>query len=267
MAFWDLENSVFGGRPIVLFRFVIGSTVWRYTSSGRDFVYNGETYSAAPIKHENFEVSQDTLKSDLNIIMPRTLDVVSRYIVYPPENVTYLTVYRIHRGDSEAMICWQGSVTARTLDGDEANVQCESLSAQIRQTGLVRMSRYCRHVLYSAQCGLVASEWAVRLREVTSDGSRVLTHADLANQVDGWWSGGYVALDTGEKRMIVAHSGTSVTLHYALPNISSEGVTATFYAGCDLTIATCKTKFNNIANFGGGPTIPQDNPFTGDKVA
>jgi len=266
MAFWDLENSVFGGRPVVLFRFVAGSTVWTYTSTGRDFTYNGELYTAAPIKHENFEVSQDSLKSDLNITMARTLDVVAQYTGYPPENVTYLTVYRIHKGDTEAVICWQGRVTACTRAGDEVTLQCESLRTQIRQTGLVRMSRYCRHSLYGPQCGLVASDWAVRLHGVVSDGSRLLTHADLAGYTDGWWNGGYVSLDSGERRMIVAHSGSSVTLHYALTNVASE-TTATFYAGCDLTIATCKVKFSNVINFGGAPTIPQDNPFTGDKVA
>ena len=266
MSFWDFENSIFGGRPVVLFRFVAGSTVWRYTSASRDFTYD-EVYEAKPIKHENFEVSQDSLKSDLSLSMARTLDVVSQYIGYPPEDVTYLTVYRIHKGDTEALICWQGRVTACTLAGDEATLQCESLRTQIRQTGLVRMSRQCRHTLYGAPCGLVASEWASRLTGVTSDGARVLTHAGLASHADGWWTGGYVALDTGERRMIVAHSGTSVTLHYALANVGTAGLVATFYAGCDLTIATCKAKFGNVANFGGAPTIPQDNPFTGDKVA
>lgn len=267
MSFWDFENSIFGGRPIVLFRFVAGSTAWRYTSASRDITYNGEVYEAATIKSGNIKSTQNALKGSLELTMARTLGIASRYAGPPPENVAYITIYRLHVGDTEAMVIWQGRVTDGSLAGDEATLQCDTSRTQFRQTGLVRMGRQCRHAIYSRQCGLVASEYAVRLAGVTSDGSRTLTHSGLAGQEDGWWSGGYAELDTGERRMIVAHAGTDVTLHYALSNVGTTGLTVTFYPGCNLSISICKTKFNNLENFGGGPTIPLDNPFTGDKVA
>lgn len=267
MSFWDREKSVFGSRPVVLFRFVAGSTIWRYTSASRDITYNGEVYEAATIKSGNIKSTQSALKSSLELTMARTLDIASRYAGPPPEIVAYITIYRLHVGDTEAMVIWQGRVTSGSLAGDEATLQCDTLRTLLRQTGLVRMGRQCRHAIYSRQCGLVASEHAVRLTDVTSDGSRVLTHAGLAGQANGWLTGGYVELDTGERRMIVAHAGTNVTLHYALSNVGTTGLNVTFYPGCNLSISICKTKFNNLANFGGGPTIPLDNPFTGDKVA
>ena len=257
MSYSVFELSTYLGKPVILYRFTCGNSTWLYTAASRDFTYNSDIYVAIPIKHGKFEITQDSLKSDIAINMPRTIDVVAPFVGQPPENVMYVKVYRIHKGDTEAIIAWQGRVTTCSIAGDEATLKAESLYTSMRQPGLVKFSRQCRHVLYGTHCGLVAADHSLRLTGVLGNGSRGLTHAGLANQADGWWVGGYAMLDTGERRMITSHSGTSITLAYAFSSFAAAGAAVTFCAGCDLTVATCNTKFANVANFGGFPDIPE----------
>jgi uncharacterized phage protein (TIGR02218 family) len=51
-------------------------------------------------------------------------------------------------------------------------------------------------------------------------------------------------------------TGGIVTPFLPLPSPPAPGDTVTLYAGCDRTMATCNSKFNNLANFGGQPFIP-----------
>lgn len=267
MSYLSFEISQWLGKPIECFRFTCGGNVYLYTSCGKDFVLNNETYKSVPIKRGKFEISQDAIKSDLDINIPRTNDLVALFISQPPEDLLKVTIYRIHRGDTEAVVYWKGRTTSCSITGDEATLKCESLFTSLKRAGLRACYQIpCRHTLYSTQCGVVKSDYSLRLLNVLSPSSCKLSHADLASKADGWWNGGWAELETGEKRMIVAHSGTAVTLNYPFLNISSSGAIVTFYAGCDSLVATCNTKFSNVANFGGFPYIPTDNKFTGDKV-
>lgn len=75
--------------------------------------------------------------------------------------------------------------------------------------------------------------------------------------------GGVIRLITGEQRMILAQSGNTLTLEHRLANLSA-GTSVTLLPGCDGQETTCRTKFNNIANFSGFSRIPFNNPFTGE---
>jgi uncharacterized phage protein (TIGR02218 family) len=51
-------------------------------------------------------------------------------------------------------------------------------------------------------------------------------------------------------------TGQAFTLWLPMPNDIAVGHTYSVYPGCDRRFATCKAKFNNVANFGGFPHIP-----------
>ncbi len=53
-----------------------------------------------------------------------------------------------------------------------------------------------------------------------------------------------------------AHSSGLVTVVLALPNTPAVSDAFTIYPGCDLTMATCSSKFSNLAHFGGQPFVP-----------
>lgn len=49
---------------------------------------------------------------------------------------------------------------------------------------------------------------------------------------------------------------TGLTLTFPLPALPAPGDTFTAYQGCDYTLATCRSKFANEANFRGFPFVP-----------
>jgi len=69
----------------------------------------------------------------------------------------------------------------------------------------------------------------------------------------------------GHRRMILSHVGDTVTLTAAILGLA-PGSTVTAFAGCDHTISTCDSKFNNRENFGGFPYFPSINPFAGGPI-
>ncbi len=115
----------------------------------------------------------------------------------------------------------------------------------------------CQHVLYDSGCGLVKNAFGAN--GTVGAGSTGL----IIN-----WSGASAAYQQGSitftsginsgKTATVksAVAATSLTLAYPLLNASAPGDTFTVYQGCDHTTATCKAKFNNLANFRGFPFIP-----------
>lgn len=267
MSYTSIDLSTWFGRTVYLYVFRAGSTVWRYTSTSRDYTFDGNVYTAVSIRHGDFEVSQDELKSDLQIIVARTVDIVALFSGFPPEHMIPVVVYRTHKGCDEAIVEWRGWVAYCKVVDDEATLSCQSNDIVMSQSGLVRFSRICRHALYSKWCGAVAADYRLRLVGVTNPTATTLTHAGLASQADGWWTGGYAELDTGERRMIVAHSGTTVTINYAFSNALDQSAGIAFYPGCDLTIETCDAKFGRRAAYGGQPSIPLNNPWDAkDKV-
>jgi uncharacterized phage protein (TIGR02218 family) len=59
-----------------------------------------------------------------------------------------------------------------------------------------------------------------------------------------------------KKQTFISGSSHKIELFEKMPFAIDVGDTLSITAGCDKLIATCKTKFNNIVNFRGFPTIP-----------
>lgn len=267
MSYVTYEISQWMGKPIECYLFQCNGINYSYTSSSLDYTLNDVVYSSVPIKRGAYETSEDTLKSDLDITVIRTVDVVSLFIGLPPEDIVSITIYRIHKGDTEALVYWTGRVTTCTIQKDEATLKCESIKTSLKRNGLRACYQIpCRHTLYSDQCGVSKSSYSLYIANAINNGDGTITHSSFATKADGWWNGGWIQLDTGEKRMVTAHSGSTVTINYPFNSSTSISNGLTVFAGCDSLVTTCNSKFNNVLNFGGFPYIPSDNKFTGDKV-
>ena len=80
-------------------------------------------------------------------------------------------------------------------------------------------------------------------------------------EADGFYDGGFVFFSSiNDYRLILSHVGNDLTLLLPFPS-DAAGETVRIFAGCDHTIATCKTKFDNVLNYGGFAFVPILNPF------
>lgn len=114
----------------------------------------------------------------------------------------------------------------------------------------------CVHVLFDSGCGLVKNVY----------GANGAVGAGTTNLSIAWsgasaaYAQGTIVFTSGVNGGISANvksaSSTALTLAYPLLNAPAVGDTFTAYQGCDHSMATCKAKFNNLANFRGFPFIP-----------
>ena len=272
MTYSARETSADLGAPFELFEFVRGVQRWRYTSADRNIVWNTNTYVAAAIARSAIEVGQEIGRQGLRISVPRDLGIVDNFRVAAPSDPIVVNIWQSHQGDPDAefVVVWQGRILGIDWQGIEAQIQCESVFTSLRRAGLRRAwQRTCPHVLYGTECKVARISYQVNA-VLSGVAGAVLTSAAFAAPGAGYFFGGYVEFLTPnavtERRPIVAHGTTDITLDRAIPGLA-VGATVAAFPGCDHTTgaAGC-TRFANILNYGGTPYIPTKNPFAGDPI-
>ena len=269
MTFGTFETSVADGSPVELYEFVRGASTYLYTSQAVDFVYQTRTYSASSLSRSSAEQTNEVGRSNLRITAPRDLAAIAESIQVPPANIMTVTLRRIHRGDTDAVVVWVGRVLNIDWRGDEAEIRCEPVYTSLRRLGLRRhYQRNCPFALYDTDCRADPSLHRTTDQVSAINGFTVSVPAAAgiaAGQLDGgfasWTSFGGGAV----QRMIVTHSGADVQL-MAPPFGLIVGATILLHDGCDRTLAVCDSLFANTINYGGFPFIPLRNPFDGNPL-
>lgn len=121
----------------------------------------------------------------------------------------------------------------------------------------------CNADLGDSRCGINLSTFtngtaSGAVTAVTSN--RYFTASSLA-QATGWFSGGLVTFTSGENLGLSMEvktftSGGLVLLYLPMPFNVAVSDTFSITAGCDKSISTCLSKFDNVVNFRGFPHLP-----------
>jgi uncharacterized phage protein (TIGR02218 family) len=264
MTYSTLEASIYSGQPVELYEFQRGADYWRFTSADEDQTYNAQTFTRAPITRSEIEETSELNRTNLEITVQRDNPVAELFRLYPPGVVVTLKIWRLHRGDTDAVLVWIGRVLNCEWRGGEALLHSEPVYTSIRRNALRRhYQRQCPHVLYGAACGVNQTAFKVIGTVAVISGGTVQVNA-AGSHADGHFAGGFIEWNSSagvsDNRLITDH--TSVTLTLAAPIIGlAVGDTVNLYPGCDHTLATCEAKFANHLNYGGWPYIPLKNPF------
>lgn len=269
MTYASQETSQQGGKPVELYRFVLGGVSYEYTS-GIDAISRGSlTYLPIPISRSDDPQGPEERDNYLEVELPGDNPFAATFYSIVPGLVAQLTISRFHRDDPslELITVFKGFVSSVAFEDDFQVAKVAALpitAATSRPIPRFTFSALCNHVLYDPRCKVLDTDPNYR---VTGEVSAVdltaytidVVGADL--KPDGWWTGGFVEAQAGlDKRMVLAHTGTTLTL--LLPfAVNPLGSDVTLFAGCDHTISTCKSKFNNVVNYGGFAFIPTRNIF------
>lgn len=269
MTFAAFEGSAAGGEPVELYRLLLGTEEFRWTSAEDDYVFGGDTFEAVEISRTRVLISAEQRQDLLTVNLPASEDFVRRYIDIVPGKRGTLTVQRVHRPDpdQEAFVLFKGIVqsVAFTRDGTSASIAVRPLTTGLSQT----IPRYtfqglCNHFLYDARCKVLQSSFQFSGTPSAVVGSTVTIPGLSANGAS-WAVGGFVQLGTSDFRLVLAQTGDDVKLLMPFGE-NVVGMSVDVFAGCDHTLATCKAKFNNVINYGGFAFVPLKNPFeTGIK--
>jgi uncharacterized phage protein (TIGR02218 family) len=264
MTYLSKETSTQDGRPVELFKFVVGATTWRYCSGRVAHTYLGDTYAPGVIDRTAVQANTEFGRSELTLAVPYENPIAVLFTSGYPIDAINLTVYRTHTSDGEYITYWIGRVVSASFKGHTCELKCQPVFTSLQRAGLRALYQVqCRHALYGPGCGVDKSAFDVAGTIATISGT-VITVAAAGALADDWFTAGYVAA-AGGNRPIIAHAGTSLTLTSPLPG-AIVGQAVTLYPGCNLTASICNSKFGNDLRYGGFRWIPKKNPFTGDAI-
>lgn len=261
---------------VEFFRFVRGSTTWRYSSLAESIVADGHTWSPAPLRRGPVDVSTEIDKSSVNISSSRDFAPVSAFAYTSPVEPTYVTIYRADLSDVATTFAafWHGQIASVQWSGSYAEIACQpSLALLKRPSPRKRYSTTCRWALYDTGCGVNRNAAAnYRTGEVLVINSPtnivISTYEDTTPDPVNWAAGGTLALTAfpSDAPTTIIYSTISVivgavrerTIELARPmeNMGSlEPIR--LQRGCGHTLADC-AGFSNVPRFGGFPYIPKE---------
>lgn len=124
----------------------------------------------------------------------------------------------------------------------------------------------CRNTLYDENCQVPRgpNEYGGTVAVASSGGRLIFGHSLLL--APGFFDLGSVKMLTGANagvsRTIRAYTSTQVTVLQPWPQPIAVGDAFAIYRGCDLTMATCRDRFDNLQGFRGFPYIPPPETVT-----
>lgn len=265
MTYAAQEESRENGQPTELYQLVLGGETFNYTSSVDDQTILGVPYTAVPVRRSSILIGAEPRQDVLTLTLPTNIAPMDRYVSIVPGQKATLTIRRLHRtdgGSPQVVVIFKGTVRAvgYSNNGTTADLTVLPLTAGLaQQIPRFTYQGLCNHVLYDTRCKIDEASYKID-GAVTVVSGNTLTIPGLNAQADGYYAGGFAQDGSLDFRMILTHTGNDITL--LLPfqqTVISK--TLSVFAGCDHTIATCKTKFNNVVNYGGYAFVPLRNIF------
>jgi uncharacterized phage protein (TIGR02218 family) len=240
------------------------STVYRYTSTVGPIVVNGDTYAPrSGLVRGEVDVSVTECDSSMTMVLPCTDLVVRNYMESPPSLPVEVIVQQVV---GNAVNPWfRGIVSSVSVSGIQAEFRLIGDGVpQLSQATALRYTAQCRHALYGLACGLDKDNFKLSgtLTDVENNGL-VLVSPDWDDTTTALWVGGAIDIG-GEFRTIIAQPASDkIRIDRVIVGLLGTE-SYEIYEGCNKSVATCRDKFNNLANFGGIPNLPRRNPFAED---
>ncbi len=266
MAFADNETSQSLSAPIELYRVVGTFDTYLMTTNHVDVVTDIGTFLATTIKRSAIENrSTDQSEVSIEITIPFDHPISTDYVfnVSPPDLT--VEIFRIHRGaPDDRRLLWKGNVTGFSVEGRELTIQVPSRLAYSLK-GVCPRVRYqapCNHVLYDEYCGVDRNDHNHDTTVTEVDGREIdVTSNPFATNA---CRGGELVWAAGnQRRLIISNNALRVNINFPFSGLT-VGESVEITKGCDHAWSgDCKNKFDNTINFGGHPTVPKVNPFTG----
>jgi uncharacterized phage protein (TIGR02218 family) len=262
-----LEQSLEGSRPVELFTFALGATVFDYTSNPAPITVGTTTYMPVTITRTAIGQGVEERKRVVTFTLPANDPFAARFIGAPPGDPASVSMFRLQRDETPTparVLQYKGDVNdVRFVDnGQLAEIVTRTIEALASKT----IPRYtfagqCQHVLYGPGCDVNPTTFQL-FGTVTAVVGNVVTVNGANTKPNDYFRGGFCRVSSGgDYRLILAHTGNNITL--AQPFLANiNGAELQLFAGCDhVYTGDCKSRFANQERFGGFPWVPTKNPF------
>lgn len=244
------------------------STVLGYTDHDRDIVFESVTYKAATGFTPSAIKNSAALSVD-NLDVEGMLsdgDITETDIYAGKYDFAAIDIFQVNYNDltQGALKLRRGWLGELSLHKHQFVAEVRGLTQRLSQTIGELFSASCRATLGDERCKVVLSGHTVTgsITGVTSnqqfkDSARSETtgifNFGLMTFTGGLNSG--LSIEVKEYSLPSAGNG-QITLVLPMPFNLAAGDTYTLIKGCDKTIETCKSRFDNVLNFRGEPSVP-----------
>ena len=263
MSFDERETSSYDGQPFELYRFTTEDAEYCFTGGDEKRTYQDAAYEPSIITHSGTNQSTEVSGGHITVTVPRDHAIATMFVAFIPSTPLYLTILRGHDGDDQMMVVFTGRVqSCKFMPDDTCELDCAPESELLkREIATALFQRPCNRALFDDGCGVNKETYrkSGAIAEVSADGLTIAADFFAAMPND-WFATGYIE-QAAHKRMIVSHTGNTVTLMNAMPGLFA-GMEINAYPGCDRTHGGCVSKFDNGTNFLGYQWIPNKNPFS-----
>jgi uncharacterized phage protein (TIGR02218 family) len=260
MSYDALEQVGAGAQPYELYLFQGTGISFALTSADKPITYLVNSFVPSTISRSESEQSNEVVSGQMKIFIPKDHPLAQLFLPYLPSSPVSITVYASHYSDTETVVLFVGTVASARFT-DQCELTCNSDQYLLQRKIPTQLYQApCSHIFGDPGCGiqLVDHTYPGTIATIDTTGT-VLTVTGFGALPDSL-AGGYLRFGD-EVRMVVAHSGTSVTLLSAIPDMD-VGDSALGIAGCQLTFSACSA-YKNTFNFLGFDLIPVINPFDG----
>lgn len=249
-------------------------TFERYTDWTEDYLggYVGTPAMKITMPENSGTFEERTLKIEMPL--DSFTDTASNGLPHSPIYITIQEISRALSGGPEALslFAFRGRVvkTVRNPDGRNTRVQFQAQPVKSRlEIPLgIPCNHHCPWTLFGRGCNLAPQSFNATITAI--DGKRITTasSAITTGHPDKFWHRGYVELNG--TRIDIQNWTLADPTHLYLtkqPPADWIGPTLRFVPGCDKTIETCRSRYNNEEHFGGvGYAIPAYNPILEDPA-
>jgi len=260
MSFDALEKSGYGAQPYELYLFQTTGLSFALTSAENPITYLGQIYTPTTITRTEAEHSNEVVSGQIKVYIPKDHALAQLCIPYLPSAPIAVTVYGSHYSDTETVVLFTGAIASARFT-DQCELTCNSATYLLQRKIPQQLYQSpCSHIFGDAGCGsdLTTHTFSGTITAIDSTGT-VLTIPAFASLPDSL-KAGYLKRGS-DFRMVVDHSGSTVTLISPIPGLAAGAVVAGT-AGCALNFSTC-AHYGRTSSFLGFDLIPTVNPFDG----
>lgn len=276
-GFADYERG--GGKPVEVYVFTQGTTMWRWTSGDSAVMVGGETYLPEALKRGRLEMNEEARTGTVDVRAPSSNEVVRLFARSQPTTPVLVQIFRVQLDDLTLApdTIFAGQVEYCKFSPRAGLLHCVPMeSIASRKLAILSYQTTCNNSLFDNRCQVPRADFTYA-HDVTDFadadpsaglGYRVTLDASALSYFTGAFESllvGGVATFGDQKRTIIGHTGDVIYLMSPFDDLLI-GSTIEVTAGCPKTVTACRDIFDNRLRFLGFPHIPQRNPFEGSGL-
>ena len=235
----------------------------RYTSYESSLTGPGGVHTSQTIEHGNFRKSMILEREEVEIISHIfTGNPLLLFVPFSLEKPLKVTIEEADPLDAvNATTIFSGEIKSARIEGKRVIAKAVAFGGALdRMFPRFLIQPSCNYIVFDDACSLLKANFKETSTITIINGSQITVQT--VAQGNDYYAGGWIETGTGanfETRPILSNVGAQFEILKPLKNaVVTQSID--FYPGCDGQASTCKTKFNNLINFGGHPFVPMQNP-------